>query len=161
MDHTDSCSTPRARLGGHEDPVGMVSLLLYFTLPRTEPHQPASISFRPLHTSQHCYLVLLVISPCICFDREHTLYLLDGKCSVHNMLDHKNGLFRRNHRERVVVHTDDRVEFSRHTLLSLPASLVPNDNSDRDHISLPMPLVHLPVLRMYLHWFPRLPIFAG
>ena len=60
--------------------------------------------------------------------------------------DYKNVLFQRNHRERVVDHTDDRVEFSRHTLFSLPVLLVPNDNSDHDHIPLSASLGRPPVL---------------
>lgn len=133
----------------------------YFTLLCCGLKLTNLLLFRPPHTSQRRDLVLLVVSPCICFDKKHAMYLFDGRCSVHNMLGYKNGLFRHNHRERVVVHTDGRVEFSRHTLLSLPALPAPNDNSDHDHTPLPMCFVHPPVLWMYLHWLPRLPIFTG
>jgi len=63
--------------------------------------------------------------------------------------DHKKELIRQNHRERVVDHTDDRVEFSRNTLFSLPV-LVPNDNSDHDHVPLSIRLVCPLTLWMHL-----------
>ena len=59
--------------------------------------------------------------------------------------DHEKGLFRQSHRERVVDHPDDRVELSYHTF-SLPVLLVPNDNSDHDHIPLSASLGRPPVL---------------
>lgn len=71
--------------------------------------------------------------------------------------DYKKGSFQRNHRERVVDHTDDRVEFSRNTLFSLPALLIPNDNSDHDHVPLPICLVCPPMLWMNLLWFLLFP----
>ena len=73
---------------------------------------------------------------------------------------HKKGLFRQNHRERVVDHPDDRVELSRHTFFSLPVLLIPNDNNDHDlPLSRSVSFVHL--RWTLLLWLLRFPIPIG
>ena len=83
--------------------------------------------------------------------------LVVGKCWVRCALETPTKrLFGQNQRERVVDHTDDRVEFSRHTFFSLPIVLVPN-NSDHDHVLLPIHLVSPLRLWTRLFSFLRFP----
>ena len=105
---------------------------------------------------QTYYLVLLVMWRRTYIDCERALYHRKGDVRfIVRRRSQKRVDFQRNHRERVVDHTDDRVEFSRNTLFSLPVLLVLNDNSDHDHVPLSIPLVCPPMLWMHLLWFLR------
>jgi hypothetical protein len=115
MGCANSCAASPARLAGVGIQIGWS--VSYCALLRTEPH-PSS----PFPQTLHIYfLALLVVSRRTYVDSERIYISETGMFGS----DNKKGLFRRNHRERVVDHTDDRVEFSRHTLFSLPVVLVP------------------------------------
>jgi len=111
---------------------------------RTEPYRPLPSSRRLCTLLNVYYLVLLVISRRTYVDSRHVASVFSWrKGSVQFIVrwegtTKKNYVVRRNHRERVVDHPDDRVEFSRHTLFSLPVLLVPNDNND--HYPVPLPV---------------------
>ena len=125
-----------------------------------EPHQPPRFPSRFRRLLNACYLGLLVVSRSTYFSSKCGLYLLNKRRSAHHIisvLDHKNGLFQGNHSERVVDDTDDRAEFSRHTLFFLPALLVPYDGSNHDHVPLPVWLVCPLMLWVYPHWLLQHP----
>lgn len=132
----------------------------YCALLRVEPYQPPPFPSRFLTLVHTRYLVnLFVVSRHAHFGSKQALYLLNRRYSVHRrMLGYKEILFRHNHSERVVEDTDDWVEFSRHTLFSLPAPLVLNDGSNHDHVPLPVWLIRPPMVWMCLQGFFGSPI---